>query len=227
MSIRSRLRNDFIAGLLVTLPISVTVFILMFSFVKLDNVLGPYITLLLIKLHVPVPPNLRIYGLGVVFTVLFVFLIGLFTKNFFGKKIVHLGESIVHQIPVMRSIYSAAKQVVEAFASANSMSFNQVVFIEFPRMGVYSVGFVTNESVPDPANKDHQDLAMVFIPTTPNPFNGFLIAAYKKDLIPLTMTVEEGVKIIISAGIVIPHTLETTEGKKITAFPVGNLLEKK
>jgi uncharacterized membrane protein len=224
MNLRHHFRNTFIAGLLVTLPISVTVFILMFAFSKLDNLFGPYVTNLLVKLNVPISPDLRIYGLGVVFTILVIYFVGLLAKNFLGKKIVQLGETIVHKVPVMRSIYTGTKQVIHTFASANTMAFRQVVLLEFPRKGVYSMAFITSESV-KPSDANGQNLAFVFIPTTPNPTNGYIVMAPMSELIPLKITVEEGLKAIISVGLVVPAVMETESGVKMAVFPNRNILE--
>jgi len=201
---KRRLRNVFITGLLVTLPIAFTVFILNFLFKTLDNWLSPMFTKLLIFAGAPIPPDFRLPGLGVIMTLLVIFLIGVFTKNIFGAKLVEVWETIVEKIPVARSIYTGAKQVVSTIAQTDTKAFRKVVMIEFPRRGVYSLGFVTNETRGEVQALTEEDLINVFVPTTPNPTSGFLVFVAKEDVTELTMTVEEALKFIISCGIVTP-----------------------
>ncbi|CAI2717501.1 DUF502 domain-containing protein [Nitrospina watsonii] len=201
---KRRLRNIFITGLLVTVPIAFTVFILNFLFKTLDNWLSPMFTKLLIFAGAPIPPDFRLPGLGVIMTLLFIFLIGVFTKNIFGAKLVQVWETIVEKIPVVRSIYTGAKQVVTTIAQTDTKAFSKVVMVEFPRRGIYSLGFVTNETRGEVQALTDEDLINVFVPTTPNPTSGFLVFVPKEDVTVLSMTVEEGLKFIISCGIVTP-----------------------
>ena len=200
-----RLRNIFITGLLITLPIALTWFILKFLFKNLDA-LAPVFTDLLIKMHVPIPEGYRIPFLGVIMTLLTILLIGMFATNIFGKRLVHLGERIVEKIPFVRSIYSGTKQVVVSFAHADTTGFNRVVLIEFPRRGINAIGFVTGETQGEVQRLTSHNVINVFVPTTPNPTSGFLIFAPPEEVRDISMTIEEGVKYVISGGIVDPTT---------------------
>ncbi len=199
-----RLRNIFITGLLVTLPIAFTIFILNFLFRTLDNSLSPIFTQLLIAVGAPIKEGYRIPGLGVVMVILVIFLIGVFTKNIFGATLVKGWERLVERIPVVRTIYTGAKQVVTTIAQTDTKAFSKVVMVEFPRKGIYSLGFVTNDTRGEVQVLTEENLVNVFIPTTPNPTSGFLVFVAEEDLTELTMTVEEGLKFIISVGIVTP-----------------------
>lgn len=201
---KRRVRNIFITGLLVTLPIAFTIFILNFLFKTLDNWLSPSITKLLILAGAPILEDFRVPGLGVAATVFIIFLVGVLTKNIFGAKLVQLGEMIVEKIPIVRNIYTGAKQVVTTIAHTDTNAFNRVVLIEFPRKGIHAMGFVTSETKGEVQALTDGDVVSVFVPTTPNPTSGFLVFLPQNDIIDLTMSVEDGIKLIISCGIVTP-----------------------
>jgi len=203
-SIKRRIRNIFITGLLITLPIAFTIFIFNFLFKTLDNWLSPTITKLLIWAGAPIVEEFRIPGLGVIVTLIIIFLFGIVTRSFLGAKLVQLGEMIVDRIPVVRSIYTGAKQIVTTIAHADTKAFRKVVLLEFPRKGLYSMGFITSDNRGEVQALTQENVVNVFVPTTPNPTSGFLIFAPKEEVIELTMTVEEGIKFIISCGIVTP-----------------------
>jgi len=197
-------RNIFITGLLVTLPIAFTIFILNFLFKTLDNWLSPSITKLLILAGAPILEDFRVPGLGVAATVFIIFLVGVLTKNIFGAKLMQLGEMIVEKIPIVRNIYTGAKQVVTTIAHTDTNAFSRVVLVEFPRKGIHAMGFVTSETKGEVQALIEGDVVSVFVPTTPNPTSGFLVFLPQNDIIVLTMSVEDGIKLIISCGIVTP-----------------------
>lgn len=201
---KRRIRNVFLTGVAVTIPIAFTLFILNFLFKTLDNSLSPIFTAMLIKLGTPIPDGYRIPGLGVVMTLVVIFLVGLFTKNFFGAKLILLGEMIVEKIPFVSNIYSGIKQVVTTIANTETQAFKKVVLIEFPRKGTYAIGFVSSETRGEVQQKTEHEVINVIIPTTPNPTSGFLVFVPKEDIIELDMTIEDGIKLIISCGIVAP-----------------------
>ncbi|TDJ51660.1 MAG: DUF502 domain-containing protein [Nitrospina sp.] len=201
---KRRVRNIFITGLLVTLPIAFTIFILNFLFKTLDNWLSPSITKLLILAGAPILEDFRVPGLGVAATVFIIFLVGVLTKNIFGAKLVQLGEMIVEKIPIVRNIYTGAKQVVTTIAHTDTNAFSRVVLVEFPRKGIHAMGFVTSETKGEVQALIEGDVVSVFVPTTPNPTSGFLVFLPQNDIIDLTMSVEDGIKLIISCGIVTP-----------------------
>ncbi|MBI5428685.1 MAG: DUF502 domain-containing protein [Nitrospinae bacterium] len=203
-SVKHRIRTIFVTGLLITLPIAFTFFILNFLFKSLDNSLSPTFTQLLILMGVHIPEGFRLPGLGVIMTVLVIFLVGLFTTNIFGEKLVRLGEAVVARIPIVRSIYTGAKQVVTTVIQTDTGSFSRCVLVQFPRKGVYALGFVTSEAKGEIQDKTTEQVINVFVATTPNPTSGFLIFVPKEDLIELDMPIEDGIKLIISGGIVTP-----------------------
>ena len=215
-NLKRRLRNIFITGILITVPVAFTLFILNFLFKLLDNLVVPWFIKTLIEFGTPLPENFRLPGLGLILIVLLIFVIGVLTKSFLGGKLVQLGEMIVDRIPVVRSIYTGAKQVVTTIAEADTKAFRKVVLVEFPRKGIYSVGFITGTTEGEVQELTDAKLVNVFVPTTPNPTSGFLVFVANEDIIELTMTVEEGIKFIISVGIVTPeyHQEKMLELKK-------------
>lgn len=201
---KRRIRNIFITGVLLTLPVAFTLFILNFLFNSLDKAVSPYFTKMLIAFGAPIPEDFHTPGFGVIMTVIIIFLIGLFATNIFGAKLVKLGETILAKIPIVRNIYTGAKQVVTTIAHAETKAFRKVVLVEFPRKGIYAVGFVSSEARGEVQRLTDKEVINVIIPTTPNPTSGFLVFVPKQDVIELAMTIEDGIKFIISCGIVSP-----------------------
>ncbi len=202
--IRHKLRNTFIAGLLTILPIFVTFFMLGFLFKKIDSLSQPLVQQLLSQLPFLEYKGNTIPGLGIMLTILVVFFTGLFVTNVMGRKLMGLGERILEKIPLVRSIYGASKQFLQAVSLSSQDSFSKVVLIEYPRKGIYSVGFVTCDSTGEPQRVTDEDMINIFIPTTPNPTSGMFIMVPKDSIIPMSMTVEEGIKLVVSGGMVTP-----------------------
>ena len=207
-----RIRNVFITGLLITLPIALTYFILQFLFKNLDA-LSPVFTKVLIDLGAPIPEGYRIPALGLVITLLIVLAVGWFTTNFFGKRMILLGENIVGKIPFVRRIYKGSKQVVQSIAHADTRAFRKVVLIEFPRRGMLAIGFVTGEARGEVQKNTCDDVLNVFVPTMPNPTSGFLVFAPPEELTEIDMSIEDGVKYVVSGGIVTTERLKIKEAK--------------
>lgn len=189
----SILRKYFIAGLLVWLPIWVTLLVLHF----LINMLNSTFALLP---HPYQPQQL----LGIILSLIVVLLTGMLVTNFLGKRLIEFGEYIVNRIPLVRSIYTAAKQVIESLLSSNGQSFRKVVFVEYPRAGCWSLAFVTGTFQNGLCPSTHEELVTVFIPTTPNPTSGFLLALPKSELHEADLTIEQALKLVISLGVVQP-----------------------
>jgi uncharacterized membrane protein len=204
------------------MPLAFTFFILNFLFKKLDNALSPYFTKFLITFGTPVAENFRLPGVGVFMTAVIIFLVGLFTTNIFGKKLVQLGEKILARIPIVRSIYTGTKQVVTTILDADIETFNEVVLIEFPRKGLFALGFVTCENKGEIQHKIDDDVVNVFVPTTPNPTSGFLVFSPRNQIIPLSMSIEDGLKFAISGGIVSPP-YSSIKGKVLEENDVSNI----
>ena len=207
-----RIRNVFITGLLITLPIALTWFILQFLLNNFDA-LSPVFTNILIQLGAPIPEGYRIPFLGLVVTLLIVLIVGWLTTNFFGKKVFQIGELLIEKIPFVRRIYKGSKQVVSSIAEADTSAFRKVVLIEFPRRGLLAIGFVTGESRGEVQELTRENMLNVFVPTMPNPTSGFLIFSPLKEHTEVSMTIEEGIKYVVSGGLVTPPVLKIIEAK--------------
>lgn len=211
-NLQRRIRNVFITGLLITLPIALTWFILQFLLNNFDA-LSPVFTNILIQLGAPIPEGYRIPFLGLVVTLLIVLIVGWLTTNFFGKKVFQIGELLIEKIPFVRRIYKGSKQVVSSIAEADTSAFRKVVLIEFPRRGLLAIGFVTGESRGEVQELTRENMLNVFVPTMPNPTSGFLIFSPLKELTEVSMTIEEGIKYVVSGGLVTPPVLKIIEAK--------------
>jgi len=198
--------------LLITLPIALTWFILQFLLKNFDA-LSPVFTRMLIQLGAPIPEGFRIPFLGLVVTLLIVLAVGWLTTNFFGKKLFELGELMIEKIPFVRRIYKGSKQVVSSIAEADTSTFRKVVLIEFPRRGLLAIGFVTGESRGEVQRITRENMLNVFVPTMPNPTSGFLIFSPPEELTEVSMTIEEGIKYVVSGGIVTPPEFKIIEAK--------------
>jgi uncharacterized membrane protein len=196
----SSLRKYLIAGLLVWLPLAATVVVIRLLINLLDK------TILLI------PPEWRpetvlgfsIPGFGVIVGIFILLVTGMLAANLFGRRLVAIWESILGRIPLVRTIYTSVKQVLETLFTTNSNSFRKVVLVEYPRQGIWSMGFQTNRGLRAASKASGQNLVSVFVPTTPNPTSGFIVMFPEQDVQELDLTVEDGFKYIISMGVVVP-----------------------
>lgn len=194
--IKGHIKRYLITGVLVITPIWGTYLIFKTLLTSMENLLGDYA-----RSHFP---EFYIPGFGIIALLMFIFLIGLLTANFVGKKLLDLWERLLKKVPVVSSIYSALKQIVDSFSMQGSGNFSRVVLIEYPRKGVHTIGFVTGTSKGEVQDKTKGKVLNVFVPTTPNPTAGFLLLVPEADIIPLDMKVEDGMKMIISCGIITP-----------------------
>jgi len=206
------LRRYLIAGLLVWVPLVVTLVIIRFLVDLLD------FTLLLLP-----PPwrpeallGFNIPGFGVVVAVVIVLLTGLLAANFAGRKVLDIGESVVQRIPLVRSIYSAVKQVLQTLLHNGGQSFRRVLLVEYPRKGLWTIGFQTGVGVGEVQQRTERALVTVFIPTTPNPTSGFIILVPTEEAIALDMSVEDGLKFVMSLGVVEPRPTSATPVEAIS-----------
>ena len=191
-SIFIRLRNYFITGAIVLIPIGITIYLTLFIIKISSNFLPKKIN----------PNNylpFDIPGLEILITIILITLIGGLSLSFLGKKFLEIFNNILKKIPILRTIYSAVGQLTESFTSSKG-SKKSVVIIEYPRKGIWVVAFVTKDNEGEISKKTNEDLVNVFVPTTPNPTSGFLLMVPKKDLIYLDMTFEEASRFIVSAG---------------------------
>jgi uncharacterized membrane protein len=203
--LRNRIKTAFLAGLAVVVPLFVTFFTVAFIVNKVDRVIIPVLFKTLAKMGTPHQYLRHIPGLGLILTLLFIFLTGLFATNILGRKVFHLGETILERIPFVRGLYTSAKQLVETVISASSTgSFKRVVMVEYPRKGIWSIAFVTGPAKGKIEKHLPPTSLTLFIPTTPNPTSGLLIIVPEKDVVPMDMSVEEGIKLVVSGGLIQP-----------------------
>ena len=192
ISITARLRNYFITGIVVLVPIGITLYLTKF-FITISSKLIPS----------EINPNnylpILIPGLEIILAIIFITLIGYLSLSFIGKKILQLFNDLLKRIPILRTIYSAIGQMAETLAPKRK-SKKSVVLVEYPRKGSWAVGFATKDNKGEISKKTNQKLVNVFIPTTPNPTSGFLLMFPKEDIIYLDMNFEEASKFIVSAG---------------------------
>jgi len=188
----ARLRNNFIAGIVVLIPIGITLYLTVF-FVRISGNIIPK----------EINPNnylpFNIPGVEILIALVFITFIGWLSLSFLGKKFFELFNNILKKIPILRTIYSAIGQMTESFTKSDNKQ-KSVVLLEYPRKGVWAVGFATKENTGLIKEKIKEDLINVFVPTTPNPTSGFLLMVPKKDLIYLEVTFEQASKFIVSAG---------------------------
>jgi len=201
LSIFARFRRYFLAGILVTSPILITVYVTWIIITFIDTQVAG---LLPESLDFTKKLPHQIPGLGLIISIIVITFIGAITPGFLGRTLLKVGERILDNTPVVRSIYGAIKQIMETVMSTNSESFREVVLVEYPRKGIWVIGFVTGETKGEVQTLNKETLINVFIPTTPNPTSGFLLFLPKKDLIYMNMKVEDAVKMVISGGIVTP-----------------------
>ena len=187
-----RMRNAFLAGLLVLLPVFLTFLIFEWLFRLMDGVTGRWVHLVFGR---------AVPGLGVLATIIVLLVTGLVTTNLVGRRLVAYGESLIDRAPVVRTIYHASKQIVNAFSRQNTAAFKRVVLVEYPRRGIWSVAFLTGEPEGEMPNRIGKPLVTVLLPTTPNPTSGFLLIVPRDEVIFLDMPVSTGFKLVISGGI--------------------------
>lgn len=209
-----RLRNNFLTGIVIFAPISITIYLVWLFLNFVDSWVLNYVP----KAYNPAEYlPISIPGIGAVFFFFFVAALGALTKGFFGRQLFRFGESIVDRMPVVRSIYTTLKQIVETiFAREGQDSFEQVCLLEYPRRGIWAVAFVTTDTAGEIAEKNAVagQMVSVFLPTTPNPTSGFLLFVPKDDIILLEMSVEDAAKQVISAGLVTPPWPPLTREQK-------------
>jgi len=191
-SIFARIRNNFIAGIVVLIPIGITLYLTL-AIVKVSSKILPK----------EINPNnylpYNIPGIEIIIALILITLIGWLSLSFIGKKLLNIFDNILNKIPILRTIYSAFVQMLETFTKSK-VSKKNVVLVEYPRKGTWAVGFATNKNTGEIKNKIGQEVVNVFVPTTPNPTSGFLLMFPKEDVIYLDITFEQASKFIVSAG---------------------------
>jgi uncharacterized membrane protein len=204
-TLMTRLRNYFLAGILITAPISITLYIAWVFIAFVDRTVTPLL---------PARYNPETYlpfglpGLGLVIVVVALTAIGALTAGFLGRLVMRFYDRILAKMPVLRGIYSATKQLFETLLAEKTQSFREAVLVEYPRRGMWTVAFVTGQTAGEPRHRlqPHlgEEMVNIYVPTTPNPTSGFLLVVPRRDLVDLDMPVEDALKMVISVGIVTP-----------------------
>ena len=197
--VRRRFRELFVVGLAVVLPLLLTYLLLRFLFETLDGLLDPMIYALLGR---------KVPGLGFLATIAIIFLIGILTTNIVGRKLVAMTEGLLLRIPLVKTVYGASKQLFDALTLPGKGAFRQVVMLEYPRMGLYALGFITAAQAEGFEDLVGERTVNVFIPTAPNPTSGFFLVVPEKSVIPVPISMEEALKLIVSGGLIVPTALQ-------------------
>lgn len=197
----ARMRRHFIAGVLITAPLAITLFLSWKIIAYIDNKVSHLIPA---YYHPETYLPFNIPGTGLVIMMVVFILIGAFTAGFMGRFFIGFSERILDRVPIVRSVYSAIKQIAQSVLAQDSKAFTEVVLLEYPMKGKWAMGFISGRTKGEVQAKTKGDIVSVFVPTTPNPTSGFLLFVSEKDLTPLDMSVEEGIKMVVSSGIVVP-----------------------
>ena len=190
-SITQNFRSKIFAGLAALLPLYLTFFVIKFLFVTLEEMSDPILKRF----------NLDIPGLGIILTVLLIYILGFLVTNFLGRKIFNIGERIVKKVPIVNIIYTTLKQITDTFTKGSTDAFEGAVYIQYPRQGLWTMAFISGES----KTKDGVPYYHLFVPTTPNPTSGFFLMIPQADTVATGMSVEDGLKTIISGGLLAPE----------------------
>ena len=199
-----RLRRSFITGLLVILPLYISIYILIIIFKFTDGILGKFINVYfkqILGFYIP--------GLGIIIFVLAVLAVGFLSKVFVARALYSFIDRLISRFPVLRTIYPPLKQIFGFLFSENALAFKQAVLVEFPQKGSWTIGFVTNQSFKQAKEKTGRELLNVFVPLVPNPASGFIIFASQENLLFLDISIKEAMKLVLSGGLLNPTELPT------------------
>ena len=197
----TKIRSWFLTGILVMTPLILTIYVAWAFITFVDNLVVPL---------VPFdyrPSNylpFSIPGLGLIIVFIFTTFVGLLATGLFGRTLIRVWENILNRMPVVRSVYSAIKQILETVMATQSDAFRQAVLVQYPRKDIWAIGFVTGSTKGEVGNRVDKKMVNVFMPTTPNPTSGFLLFFPEEDLIFLNMSVEDALKLVVSGGMVVP-----------------------
>lgn len=209
----ARLRSSFLTGIVVILPVGLTIWLIWTLAGWVDGVVLPLVPQT-VQPEKYIGINLR--GVGIIFFLIFTIIVGWIAKGLIGRSLIRYGENLVGRMPVVRSIYNGAKQLAETVFAQTERSFEKACLIQYPRKGIWAIGFVSTEAKGEVARRAEtgSDLMSIFVPTTPNPTSGFLLFVPKEDVIELEMTVEDAAKLVISAGLVYPNSKDPSQPPK-------------
>ena len=207
------LRASFLTGLIVVLPVALTIWLVWSVMGWVDAFVLPLVPRQF-RPEQYIGINLR--GVGVIFFLLFTLVIGWVAKGVIGRAVIRYGESLVDRTPVVRSIYGGAKQIAETVFAQNETSFHTACLVEYPRKGAWAIAFVSTHAKGEIARRDQsgERLLSIFLPTTPNPTSGFLLFVAESEIVPLDMSVEDAAKLVISAGLVYPPSQLVEDGRR-------------
>ena len=211
------LRRQFLTGLVVLLPLFITLWFLSALFRLVDGTITPWVQRLLLLTGMeavgsPAFASALVPLIGVLITAGLIYCVGVLSNNVLGVRILNAFERLMLRIPGIRAVYGGSKQLLQALSPTGKRSFREVVLVEYPRKGCYTLGFITRDAVPDLVPGQSETMAAVFLPTAPNPTSGWIILVSRRELISLPLTVEEGVKMVVSGGIVMPERWGTGRG---------------
>ena len=202
--IKGTIKKNIIAGLLVTVPVLLTYIVLKFVITRIDALVVPVVSKIIGEKAMENFNGYFVPGMGFLILIFFIFFIGLLATNFFGKKLFSFGELVLRKIPIVRVIYITIKKVVDTVSQSNESTFEKMALITYPRAPLKTLGIIVCDT-PDAVSRNIEEPSVnVFVPTSPNPTTGFVIAVPIKDVDFLKMTVEEGLKMVISFGVVAP-----------------------
>jgi len=207
---KAQIRGYFLAGLLVIVPLGVTVFVITAILRLIDRLL----IIIPPKFHPHTYLPFKIPGLGLVLAIVLIMITGILVKNYIGRRVVDFGEYILSGIPLVRPVYAAVKQVIQAMFGDTPYAFKRAILVEYPRKGVWAIAFVTGKTYGEIEEKTEKKTINVFLPTTPNPTSGFYLVIPEEDTISLDISVEDAFKLLISGGVVEP-------GGKVPQFLFG------
>ncbi|HOO50607.1 MAG TPA: DUF502 domain-containing protein [Alphaproteobacteria bacterium] len=206
----SALRGYFLTGIVVTAPVGLSLYLVWSVLLWVDEKVGGI-------LPIRLTDDKDIPGLGVIVAIGFFIVVGMFTRNFIGRMFLNLSHYIMERLPVVKTIYGALKQVIDMVMGQQANAFRDVVMIEYPRKGVYMMGFLTGRTEGEVQELTDKEMVNIFIPTTPNPTSGFLVFVPKEEVIDLNMSVDDGLKMIISGGMItpkyVPNIVPETDGQ--------------
>lgn len=203
VKIGGHLKARMISGLLILGPLVITLFILKLIFAALTAFVLPVLRPLLAGM-----PEFVLVVIATVAALLLIYLVGMFTTHFVGRRAIHLGERVMLKLPIVKSVYSASKQVMDTFSNSTKAAFSATVLVEFPHAGALAIGFVTGTIL----NPEGRTLYRIFVATTPNPTSGFLILLPQEDVTFTDISVEDGIKMIVSGGMLAPKSYAKMAG---------------
>lgn len=200
-----QLRNAFIAGLVIITPLGVTIFVVNFMLTKIGAPASDAIFKFVSEDFKNLPGiDLLLKIAAILIVLLVITILGFLSRYFIGRIFINLGERIIEALPFINAVYKTVKQIVDTFSKQQKAVFQKVVLTEYPRKGVYVLGFLTSDAKGEVQHKTGAEVVNIFVPTTPNPTSGFLLMVPKDEIIPMEMTVADGMKLIVSGGAVSP-----------------------